>query len=178
MPATSESLWQKEGQPKVEAIAMRRTLATLFILCLFVLPSCGDECIPDCTDKCCGPDGCGDNCPDRCPDGYYCNTNTCECDSESDCPPGQVQCGNDCADLDRSQSHCGACYNACQLGSYCFGGECVPCLDECTEGERRCWSGADNMYQVCGDPDNDTCMEWMAAQACSSGQVCENGECV
>jgi outer membrane protein assembly factor BamB len=34
------------------------------------------------------------------------------------------------------------------------------------------------MFQVCGDPNNDTCKEWMTAQSCDTGQVCENGNCV
>jgi hypothetical protein len=33
------------------------------------------------------------------------------------------------------------------------------------------------MYQVCGDPDNDTCLEWMAAQACPADTTCHDGIC-
>jgi hypothetical protein len=33
------------------------------------------------------------------------------------------------------------------------------------------------MYQVCGDPDNDTCLEWMAAQACPADNTCHDGIC-
>ena len=143
----------------------------------FVFQACVEYCTPECTDKCCGPDGCGDTCSDRCPDGYSCNTNTCECESESECPPGQVQCGNDCTDLSRNQSHCGVCYNACPNGEFCFGGDCVPCQDECNEGEKRCAPGTTNMFQACGDPDNDTCNEWMAAQSCPAGDTCHDGIC-
>ncbi len=101
------------------------------------------------------------------------------CGSEDDgCPPGQKKCGNECVDLSKDRLHCGSCNNACSPGQFCFGGECMPCSDECSEGEKRCAPGSANMYQVCGDPDNDTCKEWMGAQTCPTGQVCLDGECV
>jgi hypothetical protein len=39
------------------------------------------ECIPNCTGKCCGDDGCDGTCPDTCPSGYTCNQDTCQCES-------------------------------------------------------------------------------------------------
>jgi len=102
----------------------------------------------------------------------------CGDDTESGCPPGQKMCGNECVDLSKDRYNCGACGNTCLTGEFCFGGDCMPCSDECTEGEKRCAPGSNNMYQVCGDPDNDTCKEWMTSQPCPTGQVCEEGECV
>jgi len=39
-----------------------------------------EECIPECTGLCCGPDGCGGDCADTCsgPDGF-CDLSTCAC---------------------------------------------------------------------------------------------------
>jgi len=40
-------------------------------------------CVPDCTDKDCGDDGCGGECPDVCPD--VCDPETNQCTSSGDC---------------------------------------------------------------------------------------------
>ena len=54
-----------------------------------------EECIPNCTGKCCGDDGCGGACPDYCPAGYACDIMTCACVGGGQlCPPGQ-----ECVDI-------------------------------------------------------------------------------
>lgn len=40
------------------------------------------SCIPNCTGKCCGSDGCDGTCPDNCPVGYTCNMITCACEAD------------------------------------------------------------------------------------------------
>jgi len=50
------------------------------------------------------------------------------------------------------------------------------CTNECSvEGVKQC-SG--NAYQVCGNHDNDSCLEWGSIINCSSNTVCQDGNCV
>lgn len=50
------------------------------------------------------------------------------------------------------------------------------CQSTCQAGARQCAS--DNVFQVCGDYDNNGCMEWSPPQSCPTGQVCQGGQCV
>jgi len=53
---------------------------------------------------------------------------------------------------------------------------CGPsCSDECSASQKQC-SG--NGWQVCGDYDSDSCLEWSSASACAGNQLCNNGECI
>lgn len=75
-----------------------------------------DSCVPDCTAKCCGGNGCGGDCPDNCAGGQTCDPNTCQC----------VQCVPlTCAQADVI---CGTAPDGC-------GGEitCGPCCGQCSE---------------------------------------------
>ncbi|MFH2009706.1 MAG: hypothetical protein ABI333_24140, partial [bacterium] len=43
------------------------------------------ECVPDCTGRCCGPDGCGGSCPDTCSGSSgFCDAILCTCASVCD----------------------------------------------------------------------------------------------
>ncbi|MEX1367601.1 MAG: hypothetical protein AB1Z98_31015 [Nannocystaceae bacterium] len=56
-----------------------------------------------------------------------------------DCDPGQVACGNQCADLDTDPSNCGDCGRSCvipQAIAACEAGECV--LEGCDPGYSEC----------------------------------------
>src|SRR3989339_65937 len=49
------------------------------------------------------------------------------------------------------------------------------CTNECgTEFERQCLG---NGFQVCGNYDSDTCLEFGEVNECASGYSCENGAC-
>ena len=49
------------------------------------------DCVPNCTGRCCGSDGCDGVCPDNCPVGYFCDPQACVC------RPGGGPCdGVDC----------------------------------------------------------------------------------
>ncbi len=50
------------------------------------------------------------------------------------------------------------------------------CQSVCQANARQCASGS--AYQVCGDYNNDGCLEWGQAQSCPAGQGCQSGECV
>ena len=54
------------------------------------------------------------------------HTVCCEAD-ETCCGSGRCRgtcCGDECADFDWSQDHCGACFNACLANQLCVDGEC------------------------------------------------------
>ena len=54
--------------------------------------------------------------------------------------------------------------------------EGTSCTNECSaEGTKQC-SG--NAYQICGNYDNDLCLEWSSIINCSSNTVCQDGNCV
>ena len=82
---------------------MKRLLCCTVLLAALVVANCGDEstpagectsntdcaqlgpnfvcdvinkaciCVPECTNNCCGPDGCGGTCADNCGAGLACN---------------------------------------------------------------------------------------------------------
>ena len=55
--------------------------------------------------------------------------------------------------------------------------DCQACVDECqTEGEATCVN--EHAYQVCGNYDEDACLELSEIIACKQNQACENGECI
>lgn len=49
------------------------------------------------------------------------------------------------------------------------------CTDECKPPERRC-AGAEG-YQICGNYDDDPCLEWSSPIKCPSPETCREGEC-
>lgn len=50
-----------------------------------------------------------------------CNNNVC---GPVTCPSGQTECSGQCVDLTADKNNCGACGNACPLGTSCFNGFC------------------------------------------------------
>ncbi len=145
-------------------------------------------CAPDCSGRCCGPDGCGGTCPDECAQtGQTCDQETCRC--QGDCQPACTdrECGPDgcggtcppgCADGE-------TCVDGrCQAGSVCQtdadcevpeaprcdveSGRCVECLDaaDCAEGE-ICSGGVCAQQAVCTEDSQ-----------CEMGQICVDGACV
>jgi hypothetical protein len=60
----------------------------------------------------------------------------------------------------------------------CSNGQCLAqsCANECnTSGQKQC-SG--NGWQVCGNYDSDSCLEWSSLSACAGNQLCQNGNCI
>jgi len=54
----------------------------------------------------------------------------------------------------------------------CGGGQ--GCQDACDVGDKRCDGSG---VQTCTANQNDTCADWAPAEACPSGQFCNNGAC-
>lgn len=68
--------------------------------------------------------------------------------------------------------NCGTCAN----NNTCLSNKCTgTCANDCASGAKQC-SG--NGYQVCGNYDSDSCLEWSKTTDCWSGQVCSSpGSC-
>jgi len=61
--------------------------------------------------------------------------------------------------------------NQCQTDADCQ----ATCQNTCSqEGLKQC---VDNSYQVCGNYDSDSCLEWSSSTTCSDGTECQNGVC-
>jgi hypothetical protein len=67
----------------------------------------------------------------------------------------------------------------CRPGLQCDEGQCVvDCTDSCEEsGITRCVD-EDTASEVCGDHDEDPCLEWGGHTPCAAGAACVGGECV
>jgi len=125
-------------------------------------PSGFDACVPDCSGRECGDDGCGGQCG-KCPKAApLCVEGVCEVLCVPDCE------GRECGD-DGCEGSCGKCPLA---APYCVGGICaLDCDPDCTG--REC--GDDGCGGSCG-----TCV---GAQAqCSKGKCscvpdCADREC-
>jgi len=78
------------------------------------------QCIPQCTNKVCGDDGCGGSCG-TCGTGFSCSANQCvaTCVPKTSCSAG-VSCGQE-------SDGCGGLVNCgtCAVGKSCTQGQCV-----------------------------------------------------
>ncbi len=70
--------------------------------------------------------------------------------------------------------------NQCAADQTCSEGICqggMPaCQDECEAGELRCAAATDNGVEMCGDFDDDDCLEWGGYEPCTQGD-CAAGAC-
>jgi hypothetical protein len=115
-----------------------------------------------------------------CAPGETCSFGKCsggECKNE--CNFKARECiGNgyrECGQFDSDSCHEWGKPVACPKGETCSFGECSKkCLDECGEGTSQC-SG--NGYQVCGNHDEDKCLEWGDVTPCKEGELCSLGKC-
>ncbi len=120
-------------------------------------------CLPDerCDDGLCVPleSGCDDGCPDE---------GSTMCTDET----GYARCGH----FDPDPCLEWSVTLACDVGSTCALGECVPdCTDECDPGERRCDG---NAFLTCAQHDEDRCLELSPPITCRDDERCDNGRCV
>jgi hypothetical protein len=111
----------------------------------------GGGCIPDCSSKVCGSDGCGGTC------------GTCPINSE--CTPagtcGPPTCTPDCAGKQCGDNGCGGTCGTCPNGGQCTAGICgAPCAPSCAGKE----CGPDGCGGTCG--------------LCVAGETCSDGVCL
>lgn len=122
--------------------------ATFGDCCDNVCDSCetlGQCCVPDCTGKACGDDGCGGSCG-QCDTGDICEDGAC------------VLCVADCTGKDCGGDGCGGtCGGDCPFGEGCFDGLCQGCADGlgwtgcCEDGVNRWCQNGVPQEQVCSD---------------------------
>jgi hypothetical protein len=117
------------------------------------------DCMPDCSGKQCGDDGCGGSCG-GCNYGEACSYGICVASCVPDCYG--LQCGDD---------GCGGSCGSCGYGETCSYGSCVPTS-----------TGSSNSGQVCSDyqscPAGDDCllMEDYATTGMCLGQCSNTGD--
>jgi hypothetical protein len=150
------------------------------------------DCIPNCTNKCCGDDGCQGTCPNTCTGSTECNTQTCLCEATgcqtaADCGANQcckagvcenktcgtLQCGPDPV--------CGLECGPCQTGWHCNNGACeqdVACTSDAQCAATECCKNSTCMSMSCGalecGPDPVCGKE---CGPCTGGETCNNGVC-
>jgi hypothetical protein len=119
---------------------------------------------------------------ETCDPGEKCVDGECQVTCTDDCTEGSVRCDPDQGVEGTQVCEEGqdGCFHwsdtvACETGETCSGGQCSSeCSDECADGSRQC-SGAG--YQICGNFDNDDCLEWGPVTDCDPGETCSNGYC-
>ena len=111
----------------------------------------GDLCVPSCSEKQCGDDGCAGVCGE-CLDGQVCLDHLCACKPEDHlgCCADDVCWFDGCGSQGEVATHC-------QAG--CSEGECLACLPDCAGKE----CGDDGCGASCG--------------ACDEGFSCQAGNC-
>jgi hypothetical protein len=81
-----------------------------------------DDCDGIVDDGCGGGGGvCGDG---LCNASETCATCAADC-CGGGCPPGRVQCGQICIDVQTDNANCGSCSHACPPGNICSAGQCL-----------------------------------------------------
>jgi len=117
-------------------------------------------CMPMCTGRMCGDDGCMGSCG-TCTGGRTCNTS-----GACVCPSGRTFCSGSCVDTNIDPAHCGGCGMACTGGRTCNGsGSCV-----CPGGEMFCAS-------ACVDTSTSTAHCGGCGMPCAGGMFCSGGTC-
>lgn len=81
------------------------------------------------------------------------------------CLADQTLCGGSCVALASSADHCGACNNACPVGTSCVGSQC------------SCQTGLTSCSGSCVDITSDPAHCGTCSMACPATQVCSLGTC-
>jgi len=147
-------------------------------------------CIPDCTEKECGNDGCGGTCGtceagDLCTGEITCADGICEAAGGLDCDDGN-QCSEDSCDPVEGCQYGPMWGQPCDDGefctpeSYCAGVDGMECdgdgWEECDDGNpctnNQCIEGGLGCYN---SPTDDPCDD---GNACTVGDECFEGDCL
>jgi hypothetical protein len=116
----------------------------------------GGTCVPQCTEKVCGDDGCGSVCGTCDAPGTVCEA--------GQCIPG-FACEPDCTDKECGDDGCGeTCGDGCEDGETCTEGLCESAEGDITSCEGACGQGSEDMTCNCdtdcwefGDCCEDVC---------------------
>ncbi len=121
-------------------------------------------------------------CPNGCKDGACVSQSQPSC--TSDCSAsGAKQCSGSgyqvCGNYDSDSCLEWSAVTSCSSGEICSNGQCVTqtqsCSDTCSTNSSKQCSGSG--YQVCGNYDSDSCLEWSSITPCSQNSICSDGVC-
>ncbi len=118
--------------------------------------ACREICVPDCTGRCGGSDGCDGSCPDRCSlTGQTCDANTRECIGEC-VPRSCVSLGYECGTWDDGCGGSARCGD-CLPGAPCDDGRCGAIASEglgvrCESDPAVCRAPFPDCIKLSGDP--------------------------
>jgi Stigma-specific protein, Stig1 len=132
-------------------------------VCCDNLDRCGLNLVCCRGSTCCLSNGIGTCCaPDQ-----ICDRGVCR----FDCPTaGQTNCRGECVDLKTDVRNCGACGNACAVGTACDNGRCTnPCRD-CLPNETCC-----GLLGICADLNTDPRNCGACGNVCPAGATCVAG---
>jgi hypothetical protein len=132
--------------------------------------------IPPTTEICNGLD---DDCDGQIDEGGVCGVGC-----QNECVYQSRRCqGNGyqvCGDYDPDNCTEWSQITSCSFGQVCDNGQCITpppgCENECFPNWARECSG--NGYKICGNFDQDSCLEWGSVTQCSFGETCNNGYCI
>jgi hypothetical protein len=127
-----------------------------------------DRCIPNCTNKECGDDGCGGNCG-SCGDNAVCNDNKCECISGFGNCNGNWNDGCE-ANFSTDPHHCSDCATDCGDNSVCNNKIC-----NCQPGYGNCDGLWSNGCEKNLTNDGNNCGS--CGNSCGNNGICVNSEC-
>lgn len=152
-------------------------------------PSTDDSGEVDVTDV---EDGNGDTADDAATDAGVEVPETTDAIDVADLPaclidcdfPGQTTCDArgfllTCSDPDRDECFEFGSPRNCAAGTRCLDGACIEddCENECpSRGATECVDGS--TVRLCGNVDDDACLEWAEPTACAGGGSCTAGACV
>jgi hypothetical protein len=132
-------------------------------------------CGRDCADTASDEAHCG-SCDNRCPSDASCRAGACAC------PGALTACGDQCVDTLQDERNCGACGQACVSTQTCESGQC-----QCPGGTELCAStqltvvdgnvSAGAGAQSCVNTQSDAQHCGGCGNACTGGQICDQGSC-
>jgi hypothetical protein len=125
--------------------------------------------------------------PEACPEFYGCDAGAARCvlACADECEGGAAECSGPaarrvCGDFDADPCREWGPAADCPQGQACVAasGQCSPpaCTNECETGARRCSDDGLGVV-LCGNSDDDVCLEWGAAVGCGPGSTCQSGVC-
>ena len=141
-------------------------------------PTCTNECsynARECSSNSNGYRICGNYDDDICLEW----SDVTACPTDQTCIGGYCRppvCEPDCSGKECGPDVCGGSCGECQSGFMCTADQICEaiCSDECDTGARECDG---NGYRICGDYDDDACLEWSDVTACPTDQTCIGGYC-
>ncbi len=110
-----------------------------------------------------------------------CSCGRCRINCLDECVAGSTRCfGNGyqtCGNHDSDSCLEWGPTNPCTSDQTCSNGSCSSqCTNECTADSVQC-TCAGTMVQICGNFDEDPCLEWSTAVPCPLGETCSSGIC-